>query len=80
MGITGEFGHLSTSTIDKPEHAATYEEVCALSNDGARCPKCGGELISSFGLAGGGYGPMVFCDNDGCDFMKKHDLGPDHEG
>lgn len=27
-----------------------------------RCPKCEGELMEGFGLAGGGFGPYGFCD------------------
>lgn len=35
------------------------------------CPKCGGELVFGFGLAGGGYGAYVACDTDDCDFFAK---------
>lgn len=30
--------------------------------EGERCPHCGGETQVGFGLAGGGYGPYMFCD------------------
>lgn len=42
-----------------------------------KCPECGGQLEFGFGLAGGGYGPYVFCsgsDGDGagaCEFFLK---------
>lgn len=35
------------------------------------CPKCGTATERSFGLAGGGYGPYVFCTKEKCDFFKK---------
>lgn len=35
------------------------------------CPKCGDEIASSYGLAGGGMGPYVFCLNDDCDYFVK---------
>lgn len=44
---------------------------------GGKCPECDGRLEFGFGLAGGGYGPYVFCggrDEDGagaCDFFLK---------
>lgn len=69
--------HLQMAAVEKPEHEATREEIDALIDSGARCPKCGFELLASFGHAFGGYGPMVMCDSSECDFVKKHDLGPD---
>lgn len=33
-----------------------------------RCPECGAATILGFGLAGGGYGPYVVCDE--CDFSS----------
>ena len=35
------------------------------------CPLCGGELQYGFGLAGGGYGPYTYCDNEGCSYFDK---------
>lgn len=32
-----------------------------------KCPICGTETESGFGLAGGGYGVYVFCPNEACD-------------
>ncbi len=36
-----------------------------------KCPKCGADLISGYGLMGGGIGLYVVCDTDGCDFFEK---------
>lgn len=36
-----------------------------------RCPRCGSELTTGFGLAGGGYGTYKFCDTTGCRFFVK---------
>jgi hypothetical protein len=38
-----------------------------------RCPKCGTETETGFGLAGGGYGVYVFCTNEACEgyFAKQ---------
>lgn len=33
--------------------------------DQTHCDKCGGELEFGFGLAGGGFGPYLFCDEHG---------------
>lgn len=35
------------------------------------CPKCGAELLSGFGLAGGGFGAYVMCSADECDYFDK---------
>jgi len=36
------------------------------------CPKCGCELETGFGLAGGGYGAYEYCTNEeGCDQFTK---------
>jgi len=35
-----------------------------------RCPKCGDDLETGFGLAGGGYGVYEFCDQCG-DIITK---------
>jgi len=43
------------------------------------CPKCTTELEGGFGLAGGGYGPYLFCPADDCDFFRKKQLGADEE-
>jgi len=77
--MTGPYGALDLAYVEKKEHEATLDEVAKLSNEDARCPKCGDELITSFGLAFGGYGPMVMCNANSCDFVRKHDLGPDSE-
>jgi hypothetical protein len=37
----------------------------------AKCPKCGGDVQGGFGLAGGGYGPYWYCENDDCDYFDK---------
>lgn len=34
--------------------------------DGDKCPHCGTELETGFGLAGGGYGPYTFCPSEDC--------------
>lgn len=36
-----------------------------------RCPKCGGELIHSYGLAGGGMGHYEICENEECTHLEK---------
>lgn len=36
-----------------------------------RCPKCGGELIFGYGMAGGGMGSYELCDNESCDYFSK---------
>lgn len=35
------------------------------------CEKCGKEMTSGFGLAGGGYGVYFFCETLGCDTFVK---------
>lgn len=36
-----------------------------------RCPKCGGELIFGYGMAGGGCGSYELCERDDCDYFFK---------
>lgn len=44
----------------------------------ARCPKCGGELFTGYGLMGGGCGTYEGCTEDECDyFSKTQDPGED---
>lgn len=31
-----------------------------------KCPKCGTELESGFGMAGGGFGVYTYCPNESC--------------
>jgi hypothetical protein len=38
------------------------------------CPKCGTPTEGGFGLAGGGYGPYVYCPADGCGYFAKQYL------
>lgn len=35
------------------------------------CPFCGKKVIRGFGLAGGGYGPYIYCQDDKCEFFYK---------
>jgi hypothetical protein len=49
--------HLAMATLERPETSATPAELSALLDGGAECPKCGSDLISSFGLMGGGLRP-----------------------
>ncbi len=35
------------------------------------CPKCGSELISGYGLMGGGVGAYAFCESESCDYFVK---------
>lgn len=35
------------------------------------CPKCGANTEHGYGLAGGGFGPYVFCTSDSCEFFAK---------
>jgi hypothetical protein len=39
--------------------------------DETKCPKCGGEILLGYGLAGGGIGGYRYCDTDDCDFFDK---------
>lgn len=32
----------------------------------SNCPHCGTETQPGFGLAGGGYGPYVYCPSETC--------------
>jgi hypothetical protein len=42
------------------------------------CPKCGTATDFGFGLAGGGYGPYVYCLAESCDFFaKEQERDPD---
>lgn len=46
-----------------------------------RCPRCGGELIYGYGLAGGGMGPYEICENEECThFEKTQDMGLPSDG
>lgn len=36
-----------------------------------KCPKCGEETETSYGLAGGGCGPYTYCLSDICDWFYK---------
>jgi hypothetical protein len=42
------------------------------------CLQCGARTEHGFGLAGGGYGPYVFCPNEACGYFSKLYL-PDDE-
>jgi hypothetical protein len=50
--------------------AATEEQKKNLDPLLDKCPKCGADTEGGFGLAGGGYGPYVYCPN-GCDYFAK---------
>jgi hypothetical protein len=41
------------------------------------CPKCGSPTEYGFGLAGGGYGPYVYCSSENCDFFEKTFMADD---
>lgn len=45
-----------------------------------KCPHCGTELETGFGLAGGGYGAYTYCPADDCgkyfDKTQEHDDDP----
>lgn len=45
--------------------------------EGPPCPKCGAPTVDGFGLAGGGYGPYTYCENDKCDYFDKTHLPDD---
>lgn len=54
------------------------EDIADLSEvEGDRCPNCGGACEQGFGLAGGGFGPYLYCDNCGR-VVAKYDI-PDDE-
>lgn len=36
-----------------------------------KCPKCGAATFFDYGLAGGGMGAYVYCENDDCEFFSK---------
>lgn len=72
-----DFLHLSFATqqagFDHPVHGL----------DQQTCPRCGSDTMMSFGLMGGGYGPMVLCggeDDPTCDWFYKEclDDGDEH--
>lgn len=42
-----------------------------MSDETGKCPKCGGEILFGYGLAGGGIGPYRYCDGDNCDYFEK---------
>lgn len=44
------------------------------------CPKCGGELGTGYGLAGGGFGVYTYCTADGCDYFDKTQDPPEDGG
>lgn len=35
------------------------------------CPLCGGPVELGFGLAGGGYGPYIYCVVGDCEWFYK---------
>jgi hypothetical protein len=42
-----------------------------VTDETPKCPKCGGEMLFGYGLAGGGIGPYRYCDTYDCDFFDK---------
>lgn len=36
-----------------------------------KCPRCGAEVETGYGLAGGGFGTYWFCWTDSCEWMAK---------
>lgn len=68
---------------DNGEYRTTADSWCdhqaPIPEPGPPCPKCGAPTLDGFGLAGGGYGPYTYCENDGCDYFDKTDMGPDNE-
>lgn len=49
---------------DKPSiHVDTAEKRDGLPeyDQGSKCPHCGGEVETGFGMAGGGFGVYTFC-------------------
>ena len=59
-----------TDPAATPEQLASKEPLLEV------CPKCGRKTVFGFGLAGGGYGPYVFCEAD--DYFAKQFM-PDDE-
>jgi hypothetical protein len=51
--------------------AATDEQKQSQAPLLDKCPHHNVESVMGFGLAGGGYGPYVFCPIDGCDYFAK---------
>ena len=45
-----------------------------------KCPRCGHVTRLGYGLAGGGFGSYVYCENESCDFFAKYYEPPDGEG
>jgi hypothetical protein len=43
------------------------------------CPLCGSEVVGGYGLAGGGYGPYLWCSRIGCRFFVKRHRAVDEE-
>jgi hypothetical protein len=66
-----------------PEQLAAPEPAEGEGLDATKCPKCGADTVSGFGLGmGGGYGPYVVCDSDAepfCGWSYKKHLPPDAE-
>lgn len=43
-----------------------------------QCPDCGVDLETGFGLAGGGYGPYLYCPSETCGkYFEKFQEMPD---
>jgi hypothetical protein len=63
--------------------ATTIDDFCdrimALLDDPAacKCPRCGGQLFASHGLAGGGVGPYLGCLRCGDILIKHVDATPE---
>lgn len=63
-----------TATLD--EFTERCKELLADPSTCA-CPRCGGQLLASYGLAGGGAGPYVLCVGCGDILLKAFDEAPE---
>jgi hypothetical protein len=67
---------LSVITATLEEFSERLKELLAEPGNCA-CPKCGGDMHATYGVAGGGPGPYVFCRGCGDILLKAFDKTPE---
>lgn len=50
---------------------AKYCNDCQQVHEFEACPKCGSDIVISYGLMFGGLGLSKFCENEKCDWFYK---------